>query len=613
MWYVLCAVLLASAVYGESESSRPIVATVEGQVEGLTSTSADGNVFYSFKGLPYAQPPTGELRFQPPRRHLPWANILDASEHGSQCAQFDFRKNATRVGSEDCLFANIYTPWLPGKADSPRRGLPVMVYIHGGGFFFGDGDAETHGPEYLMDEDVVVVTFNYRLGVFGFLTTHDAAAPGNFGLLDQVLLLQWVQDNIAAFGGDPQQVTIFGVSAGGASVSLLVLSPLGKGLFHHAISESGAAIASFAASGKKSDLAKEFAEFLNCTTDDPAMMVDCIRKAPEEDIMDGSLTLRAFMNAFQPRVDSEAEVPFLPKDPRVLLETGEFNLVPWMNGITEEEGYAFVPLIMTNRKLTNGFLAGAPQAWAGLSQLAPPFTLDCGADMTKELAKIIDFYSSDGNFSVATIARVLSDRIFVSSTSEEIRLASAHAPVYKYIMDHRGEGRLRLTELERLPLPDLGTTHGEELLYIFGTNKRPLAEPGTPEHTMIRFMTTLWTSFARTGRPSSDVLPMPDWPIFTEDSQRHMRLNSQPEIGERLFEERVNFWQTVPINEPWRHAVQTECETEKAAQTETGGYSEEASSSGTAGAPPPASHTSTSGSDCLETSGHPCPAMELLL
>ena len=236
--------LLAAMTAGcvENDTGRPLVATREGLVRGAIARSAAGRLFYSFKGIRYARAPVGSLRFQPPQRHPGWSGIADGLSHGSVCPQLDFLANFTLKGSEDCLFANVYTPRLP---TTPRSagGLPVMVFIHDGGFTMGRGDADVYGPQYFMDEDVVLVTFNYRLGALGFFTTHDGHASGNYGLLDQVLLLRWVQDNIAAFGGDPGSVTIFGESAGASSVSILVLSPLTRGLLHHAISQSGTAVA----------------------------------------------------------------------------------------------------------------------------------------------------------------------------------------------------------------------------------------------------------------------------------------------------------------------------------------------------------------------------------
>ncbi|XP_043240489.1 acetylcholinesterase-like [Amphibalanus amphitrite] len=441
-----------------------------------------------------------------------------------------------------------------------------MVYIHGGGFFFGSGDADEYGPHYLMDEPVVLVTFNYRLGPFGFFTTHDAAAPGNYGMLDQVLLLQWVQDNIAAFGGNPKLVTIFGQSAGGSSVSLLVLSPLAKGLFHHAISQSGASFSSFAASAKRRGLANKLSNVLGCTLPNGEASVECIRRVPADVIMNALETLgEGNKPGFLPRVDQERSEPFLPEQPRVLLDTGNFNIVPWISGMTSMEGAFFLPVSLQTDQSVDQVVRKETRKWAQVLALLgeSEFSiLDCGASPLQEARKVLDFFTpGPGTASLRTLAVVLSDRFYVNEITEEIRLASAHAPLYKYVLDHTGPGRLSFdVDLPvpsnlRWPAPELGVSHGDDLRYLFSTDSLPRERPGSPGYAIIRFMVNLWTNFARTGRPSSDVLPMPDWPIFTEHSQRHMRLNSQPALGERLFEERVNFWQTVAVNEQWRHPV----------------------------------------------------------
>ena len=562
MRVLLCAALLAAAVSGYY---RPQVATRDGLVRGVRDSSADGHLFYSFKGIPYAQPPLGWLRFRAPRRHPGWRGVLDASEHGNECPNFDQLKNNTRVGNEDCLFVNVYSPQLPQR-EASLSGLPVLVFIHGGGFFFGSGDSDEYGPHYFMDEAVVLVTFNSRLGPFGFFTTHDADAPGNYGLLDQVLLLHWVQDNIAAFGGDPKLVTVFGQSAGGSSVSLLVLSPLAKDLFHHAISQSGASFSSFAASGRRRGLAKKLAKELGCMQTDGKVLVSCIRQVPADIILDALAAIgEGNKPGFLPRMDRERMHPLLPEEPRFLLETGKFNFVPWMSGMTSMEGTFFLPISFQTEEIVDKVMIKDLRNWAqflaliGESELG---ILDCGADPLVETEKVFNFFAPGlGAINVRTLALVLSDRFYVNEISEEIRLVSSHVPLYKYVLDHAGPGRLTFdVDLPvpsnlRWPAPDLGVGHGDDLRYLFSSDSLPRERPGTPAYTMIRFMVNLWTNFARTGRPSSDVLVMPDWPILTEQSQRYMRLNSQPALGERLFEERVNFWKTVRINEQWRHPL----------------------------------------------------------
>ncbi|XP_037080974.1 acylcarnitine hydrolase-like [Pollicipes pollicipes] len=559
----LTLLLTAAAGYPDVQS-RPLVATREGIVRGVARRSAAGGLFFGFKGIPYARAPLGPLRFQPPQRHPGWADVLDGLKHGRTCLQYNAFKNNSLEGDEDCLFANVYTPQLPAL-ERAVGGLPVMVFIHGGGFTMGSGDEEVYGPNYFMDETVVLVTFNYRLGPLGFFTAHDKSAPGNYGLLDQVMLLQWVRDNIARFGGDPAAVTVFGESAGGASVSLLVLSPLAKGLFHHAISQSGTALAIFAAGGKAKDFTQKFAEQLSCSVDDVSIMVECIRNAPSEDLMEAKKKLGLQEILFHPRVDNESESPLLPKDPRDLIKNGEFNLVPWMNGIAEEEGALFAPFFLQNKSVAEGVFSGNPITWGiltGLISESGAIPLDCGSDSNVEIAKVIDFYIGNDTLSHTNplpFVQAVGDRLFVAPMSEEVRLASLHAPVYKYVLDYRGPGRLSAAELLGIDAPYMGPSHGDDLVYLFSNAKQAAYPADSPTYTMIRFMVSLWTSFARTGRPSSTVLPTPDWPAFTEQSQRHMRLNAEPSVGERLFEERVRIWQGVRMNEAWRHEVQTSC------------------------------------------------------
>ncbi|XP_037079049.1 juvenile hormone esterase-like [Pollicipes pollicipes] len=181
----LTLLLTAAAGYPDVQS-RPLVATREGIVRGVARRSAAGGLFFGFKGIPYARAPLGPLRFQPPQRHPGWADVLDGLKHGSTCLQYNSLKNFSLEGDEDCLFANVYTPQLPAL-ERAVGGLPVMVYIHGGSLMMGNGDEEIYGPNYFMDEAVVLVTFNYRLGLFGFFTAHDkkrsrqlrSAGPGD--------------------------------------------------------------------------------------------------------------------------------------------------------------------------------------------------------------------------------------------------------------------------------------------------------------------------------------------------------------------------------------------------------------------------------------------------
>ncbi|XP_043209748.1 juvenile hormone esterase-like [Amphibalanus amphitrite] len=385
--------LAAAAAAYLSPPYRPLVTTLEGTVSGATDRSADGSLFFSFKGIRYAQPPVGPLRFEPPLRHPGWRG-----QQEQQQQQQPQHNNITRIGDEDCLFVNVYTRQLPGR-ENTLTGLPVMVYIHGGGFYVGSGDSDIYGPHYFMDEPVVLVTFNYRLGPFGFFTTHDEAAPGNYGLLDQVLLLQWVQDNIAAFGGDPKLVTIFGQSAGGASVSLLVLSPLGRGLFHRAISQSGVSFSLFAASGKRRGLADKLAAQLGCLQPYSDALVDCVKRTPAAVLLEAwKATGEHDTIGFIPRVDQERFLPLLPEDARVLLLRGSFTVVPWISGMTELEAATFLPFGLPDEEFVEAIAQKNLVAWSRFLQLTGESLfriLDCGANPIEETIRVLDFFIGD--------------------------------------------------------------------------------------------------------------------------------------------------------------------------------------------------------------------------
>ena len=559
----LCVLLIATgAASSDAKFGFPwLTLTKQGLVRGRVAKSAAGKHYVAFKGIPYARPPVGELRFEPPQRHPGWYVPLDAGSHRSVCPQIDTEAEIPLIGEENCLFLNVYTRKVTLRS-GVAGGLPVMVFIHGGSYVRGSGDDRFYGPDYLMDEDIVLVTINYRLGVFGFMTTYDAASPGNYGILDQVMALQWVQDNIASFGGDPRMVTIFGHSAGSVGVSLLVLSPLTKGLFHHAISQSGSSLANFGASGRRQGFTAELAKNVNCAAENNEAMVACLKQVPAQKLLAAA---RPDVHRYQPRVDSERDSPLLPKDPRILLERGNFHLVSWMQGVTKEEGWLFVPMFAEDPAFLEAIKAGNTPAWGVLADTLTTSAsniVDCGTDPVLETLKVQDFYSdkdSPGISSLLPVAKVFGDRFFNVPMWAESSLASRHTAVYRYVFEYKGPGRLFFGDISALGVSDTDPGHGDDLMYLFSQRELPLEKPGTPNHNMICNMVGLWTSFARTGRPSFLPHDTPDWPILTEQSQRHMRLDSVLSLGERLFEDRINFWKTVAINEPWRQPVVTGC------------------------------------------------------
>ncbi|XP_046990631.1 juvenile hormone esterase-like isoform X2 [Schistocerca americana] len=212
----------------------------QGALRGRRLKTPSGRTYCSFQGIPYAKPPVGPLRFKSPEPPEQWSGIRNATKEGNVAPQIDFLMTAKTEyeGDEDCLYLNVYTAKLQTRENEDL--IPVMVWIHGGGFLVGSGSTEVYGPDHLMEHDVLLVTFNYRLGALGFLSTEDELVPGNAGLKDMVMALKWVKSNIARFGGDPGNVTIFGESAGAVACHILSMSSAAKGLFHRIICQSGA-------------------------------------------------------------------------------------------------------------------------------------------------------------------------------------------------------------------------------------------------------------------------------------------------------------------------------------------------------------------------------------
>ena len=317
-----------------------VVSTKYGDIEGLVTlypnASSPFKSVSKFLGVPFAAPPVRELRLKAPEPPKEWKpKVLQAKKHGDLCWQGKmlelhtkmFAKNFTY--SENCLYLDVYSP-------NVSQSLPVLFYIHGGGYEYGT--ALTYPSDLLALHGLVVVVIQYRLGPFGFLTTGDSAAPGNFGMLDQVEALKWVKENIEHFGGDPNKVTIFGLSAGATSVSLHLMSPLSEGLFHQAIAESGVDLSPFAVQPISSGLrfAKDLAKKLDCGTDDHSTMLACIRERRDEDIQKASDSI--FFPTFDyirwaPVVDDR----FLLDIPRNLRKKGDFKKLKLMISFNSQE------------------------------------------------------------------------------------------------------------------------------------------------------------------------------------------------------------------------------------------------------------------------------------
>lgn len=280
-------VLLPPLAKGRPSQGLHVQLPHGGWLVGRHRTTHSGRHMRAFQGVPYALPPLGELRFRAPVEQPGWHGERLAIRDAPMCIQRDpFRRDTLIEGSEDCLYLNVYTP-DPVPETSP---LPVMVWFHGGGWQCGSGISSFYGPDFLLDHDIILVSANFRLGPLGFLSTETLDCPGNNGLKDQLQVLRWVRDNIAAFGGDPQSVTVFGESAGGASVTYHMLSEKSRGLLHRGIAQSGTYYnpwAQPAHTGVAAQRATKLTELVGCDTagEDWASRLNCLRSKPAEEIV----------------------------------------------------------------------------------------------------------------------------------------------------------------------------------------------------------------------------------------------------------------------------------------------------------------------------------------
>jgi para-nitrobenzyl esterase len=492
--------------------------TTEGFIRGTaTATTRE------FRGIPYAAAPVGDLRWKPPQPHARWRTVLDTTKFGSHCPQLAGAFGQAS-GAEDCLFLNVFTPSGrgDGRDDRGAFGLhPVMVWIHGGALVTGESD-DYDATRLVEQGNVIVVTINYRLGALGF-TAHPALtaespdhASGNFGLLDQQEALRWVRRNILLFGGDPSRVTIFGESAGGLSVHSQLASPGSRGLFQRAIVESGAyqltqpSLATVEAAGTA------FATRAGCTDQTAA----CLRALTVDQVLANQGTGLAVAT---PVIDNK----FLTQSVGAAFASGQFNHVPVMEGANHDEWRLFVGIT----ELTTGPLtaAGYPvgiQATLGVpAAIVPLFTAQYP----------VASFPSPG----LALSALGSDGIFDCNARFAAQKLSQFVPTFAYeFKDENAPQRF----LPPVSFP-YGAAHASEIQYLF-TLPVTVPAPGldAAQQQLSNAMIDYWTTFARTGQPSSRRTPA--WASYqptTDTFQALAPTAPQPETG-FAADHRCAFW-----------------------------------------------------------------------
>uniref|UniRef100_A0A669F0W0 Carboxylic ester hydrolase n=1 Tax=Oreochromis niloticus TaxID=8128 RepID=A0A669F0W0_ORENI len=482
---------------------------------------------HAYLGVPFAKPPLGpSLRLAPSQPVEGWEGVRDATKKPPMCVQSKevLLDLVDKLGklladipdiSEDCLYLNIYTP--ANRANNAK--LPVMVWIHGGGFALGSASIYD-GSALAAYQDVVVVLIQYRLGLLGFLSTGDEHIPGSCGLLDQVEALKWIQQHIHNFGGDPGLVTIFGESAGGVSVSLLLLSPLSDGLFHRAIAESGTAAMNVLMANDPLPMAQAVANASGCSLESTKKISDCMRNLDIDTIVGFTqdTTLR-----FQVNVDGH----FLTKPVDELFRKHELHAVPFMTGANNDEGGWMLASVRLDREFV-----------VNIVSLFYPDVRDV----------IADEYIGNGDDRVKNrdgYTEMLGDLFF---TIPAIKAANAHrdagAPVYLYEYQHPPKF------LQQKRPSFVGTDHGDEIFTVLGfcftTNHIRLSDPcPEDEEQLSKIMMSYWGNFARTGSPDRHNLV--HWPKYGAE-EKYLWIGLKKQVtAQHLKKERFVFLtQTVP-------------------------------------------------------------------
>nr|UUB32810.1 carboxylesterase COEC1 [Dendroctonus valens] len=474
-----------------------IVKILQGTLEGTQGKDYDGNNIYKFLGIPYAKPPVGDLRFREPQPPESWVGVRESVKDGSSC----FHKNDfihQYEGSEDCLYLNVFTRELPQDGNYNLK--PVMVWIHGGGFTGGSNSSQVYGPDFLLMEDVVLVSINYRFGLLGFLRLKDPVfnISGNMGFKDQVQALRWVRNNIQQFNGDPDNVTLFGESAGSASVHFHVLSPMSRDLFHKAILQSGAALNCWADECDHSVV--QIAKFHNPSISTEKEALNILKNLTVEELYELQVIFiksiehgaqRPIGLVIEPQTKKTA---FLNKRPIDIITSGEYNKVPMIFGYNNREGILF----NYQRQLTGGAEKVLPEYFI-------PHNVNLKSNSTLRwtyIEKLRNLYLNGPDKEDAVM--IITDAWFLSGIIGSVKNHSQTSPypiyLYKLSLDTElnfVKKACKLTEI-------FGCSHGDDLGYLFKTPLTPQIAPSSIEDVTLRRFVRLWANFARSGNPTPD-------------------------------------------------------------------------------------------------------------
>ncbi|XP_053513538.1 neuroligin-1 isoform X1 [Artibeus jamaicensis] len=591
-----CLLQAAQVISQKLDDADPLVTTNFGKIRGIKKELNNeilGPVI-QFLGVPYAAPPTGEHRFQPPEPPTPWSDVRNATQFAPVCPQniidgrlpevmlpvwftnnLDVVSSYVQDQSEDCLYLNIYVPTedvkriskecarKPGKKICRKGDIrdsggpkPVMVYIHGGSYMEGTGNLYD-GSVLASYGNVIVITVNYRLGVLGFLSTGDQAAKGNYGLLDLIQALRWTSENIGFFGGDPLRITVFGSGAGGSCVNLLTLSHYSegnrwsnstKGLFQRAIAQSGTALSSWAVSFQPAKYARMLATKVGCNVSDTVELVECLQKKPYKELVDQDIQPARYHIAFGPVIDGDV----IPDDPQILMEQGEFLNYDIMLGVNQGEGLKFVENIVDS----DDGISASDFDFAVSNFVDNLYGYPEGKDVLRETIKFMYTDWADRHNPETrrkTLLALFTDHQWVAPAVATADLHSNFgSPTYFYAFYHH-------CQTDQVPAW-ADAAHGDEVPYVLGI---PMIGPtelfpcnfSKNDVMLSAVVMTYWTNFAKTGDPNQ---PVPQdtkfihtkpnrfeevaWTRYSQKDQLYLHIGLKPRVKEHYRANKVNLW-----------------------------------------------------------------------
>ncbi|CAG9768475.1 unnamed protein product [Ceutorhynchus assimilis] len=527
-------------------ASDPIVSLPKGQVRGVTLSSVNNRTIHVFRGIPFAKPPIGKLRFKTPDEPEPWTDILDAIADSNICFSCEYNSEKE---SEDCLYLNVITPAL--ELNETSKKLPVLFSIYGGGFRAGSAGYGNHAPDWWAENDIIYVNFNYRVGAFGFLTTGDLKLPGNYGLKDQQLALKWTYENIHLFGGDKDQITIHGQSAGGASVTYQILNKKSAGMFRAAIAESGSAFSGWAYTRPGDTYAVDLVSIMQNGTqpsdNSSTFIYDYLSKANAKGIDLATEPLFKAGKDALPTIEPKHEDAFITELQYSLMENGDFNRVPLIIGINSEEN------IFKAADL-NSFKKKAETYDKNPATLLPKSLGVLSAENETLVGQTMkDVYAGTGrSFSenLGGLVAYLSDNSYTRPTIKFAEMQSQYTDVWFYQFSYKGKMGHQLD----INIPGAEkVAHGEEVHYytVYKDENYDNTKFGDfPKNDVLTHfrIIELWSNFIKYLDPtpnSSTLLSNITWPVITPVNYTYLNINATLELRTSPKSPRYTIWKQV--------------------------------------------------------------------